>query len=281
MTPRAAKRGRVLIALLAFGPTVIWSQPDRSGVFRGTVRRDSTKGPIIAGVEVILEKVGTTRTTPEGTFAFRELAPGTYAVTVRHPSYRPQTGHVTVAHGDTVDIILPMEAVGTPLPRVTVVGEPKPLSIGMADFESRRAAGLGKFITTKDFEARPNATLTDVLRSHVPGVLFIQQPGGGFAAAGRGGASIPPTIEPPNRRIDIFGGVKPEDQCYMQVFVDGQRLYTYHRPEDYGPNPPKLEEFEVSNILGVEIYRGAAETPVQFNTTGSSCGTIVIWTGKR
>jgi len=279
MTPRSARRGRVLVALLVFGPTVIWSQPDRSGVFRGTVRRDSSKGPTIEGVEVILETVGVTRTTPEGTFAFRELSPGTYAVTVRHPGYRSQTGRVTVAHGDTIDIIIPMEAVGTHLPRVTVVGEPKPLSIGMAEFESRRAAGLGKFITTKDFEARPNATLTDVLRSHVPGVLFVQQPGGGFAAAGRG--ALQTTIGPPIRLTDFFGRVKPEDKCYMQLFVDGQRIYTYHRPEDNGPNPPKLEEFEVSNILGVEVYRGAAETPVQFNTTGSACGTIVIWTGKR
>jgi hypothetical protein len=243
------------------------------------VRRDSTKGPTIAGVEVILERVGNTRTTAEGTFAFRELSPGSYAVTVRHPSYRPQTGHVSVAHGDTIDIIIPMEAIATPLPGVTVVGEPKPLSIGMAEFESRRAAGLGKFITAKDFEARPNATLTDVLRSHVPGVLFVQQPGGGFAAAGRG--ALQTTIGPPVRVWDFFGGVKPEDKCYMQLFVDGQRIYTYRRPEDNGPNPPKLEDFQVSNILGVEVYRGAAETPVQFNTPGSACGTIVIWTGKR
>jgi TonB-dependent receptor-like protein len=137
----------------------------------------------------------------------------------------------------------------------------------------------GKFLTTKDFEGRDNATLTDMLRSHVPGLLFVQQPGGGYAAAGK--RAIQTTIGAPVRSVDMFGGVKPEDQCYMQLLVDGQRIYTYHRPQDYGPNPPKLEDFAVSNILGVEVYRGAAETPLQFNTPGAACGTIVIWTGGK
>ena len=138
--------------------------------------------------------------------------------------------------------------------------------------------GLGKFLTTKDFEGRANATLTDVLRSNVPGLMLVQQPGGGFAAVGRHG---PPSIHfAPPRSRDTFGNQLPEDHCYMQLWVDGQRLYSYHPPQDNGPNPPKLDAYAVSNILGVEVYRSAAETPVQFNTTGSACGTIVVWTGQ-
>ncbi|HVT40207.1 MAG TPA: carboxypeptidase regulatory-like domain-containing protein [Gemmatimonadaceae bacterium] len=279
MKPMPRFRAGVLYALVALMPTAASSQQDHSGVFRGAVRRDSSKGSPIEGAEIILESVGTTRTTPQGIFAFRDLVPGSYAVTVRHPNYRPQTGRVAIAHADTIDLTISMEPVESPLPAVTVVGAPRPVSIGMAEFETRRAGGVGKYLTAKDFDGRGNATLTDVLRTNIPGLLFVQQPGGGFAAAGK--RAIQKSLAPSNRRTDFFGGALPEDQCYMQLFVDGQRIYTYHRPGENGPNPPKLEDFPVSNILGVEIYRGAAETPTQFNTPGAACGTIVIWTGRR
>lgn len=34
-----------------------------------------------------------------------------------------------------------------------------------------------------------------------------------------------------------------------------------------------------SDIRGIEVYRGAAETPLQFGEAWSPCGVILIWTG--
>jgi hypothetical protein len=33
-----------------------------------------------------------------------------------------------------------------------------------------------------------------------------------------------------------------------------------------------------SQVEAIEIYRGTAETPLQFQKPGSTCGAIVIWT---
>jgi hypothetical protein len=61
----------------------------------------------------------------------------------------------------------------------------------------------------------------------------------------------------------------------MQVFVDGAKVW-YPSPSQPNP-PPDMEEFRASEIAGVEIYRGAAETPLEFSGPTASCGTIVIW----
>ena len=45
--------------------------------------------------------------------------------------------------------------------------------------------------------------------------------------------------------------------------------------------PPDIGAFLVTDVAGVEIYRGPAETPTQFSGPNATCGTIVIWTGRR
>ena len=268
-----------LLGLLACSglPSLAMGQAQRA-VIRGTIHRDSAAGPSVEGVSVTIAGIGGRVTSTNGAFFFGDVTPGSYGLAARRPGFRPKDGTIRVGSGDTITLTLVLEPSAEVLPTTTVTGQARAPSIGMGEFETRRAGGLGKFLTTKDFEGRENATLTDVLRSNVPGIFFVIQPGGGFAAAGRHG---PPSLSlTPSGRTDLFGSPKPEDQCYMQLWVDGQRIYTYHRPQDNGPNPPKLEQYAVAEILGIEVYRSAAETPVQFNTTGSACGTIVVWTGR-
>ena len=34
----------------------------------------------------------------------------------------------------------------------------------------------------------------------------------------------------------------------------------------------------MSDLEGVEIYRGPSEAPIKYQTTGSACGVLLLWT---
>lgn len=240
-----------------------------TGAFRGTVTRDSSRIPI-EGVEVTMEGVGTVLASRTGRFAFASVAPGLYTVRIRHMGYKPIEGSVQIAQGETKDLTFAIWPLTTNLPGVEVRANAAPLNTGMVDFERRRAQGLGKFLTSTDFEGRDNATLADVFGS-TPGLIVDRLANGRAVAASR--RSTNTSFRPMNTP-----GADPS-KCYMQIFVDGLRIWRPHF--DQLNEPPNLNEFSVSQIAGVEIYLGAAETPVEFGGTSASCGTIVIWTGRR
>ena len=248
-----------------------------SGEFRGTITHDSSRAPV-EGVEVAVEGIGTRRSAADGKFSFPRVVPGLYVVKIRHPGFQPVEGSVRLAAGEMKDLTFAIWPIQTDLPTVNVRGKSSGINSGMADFERRREEGFGKFLTPEDFRGRENATLTEALRSKVPDLLFVQLPNGGTAVASRRAMSL--SFEKRLTCPPSLCGVL-EDKCYMQVWVDGQRLYTYHPPAENLGRPPNTDDFPVTNILGVEIYRGPASTPLQFNTPGASCGTLVIWTGAR
>jgi hypothetical protein len=62
--------------------------------------------------------------------------------------------------------------------------------------------------------------------------------------------------------------------CYLTIYVDGLRLWTWGQPEI-----PDLDHLlNVIDIEGIEIYRGPSETPIAYQTTGSACGALLLWT---
>ena len=257
-----------VVVLFSTLPTVGDAQVP--GAFRGTVTRDSSRIPL-EGIEIIIEGVGTTRSSSEGKFAFAPIAPGLYSVRIRHPAYRVIEGRVRIAAGETKDLSFAIWPLIPELSRVEVTGTAVPLSIGMTEFEQRRASGFGKFLTARDFEGRANATLADVLGTSVPGLIVERLPSGAAVVASRRSTQS-------SFRQSVTPGVDP-NKCYLQVFVDGTRVW---RPGfDQLNTPPNMNEFRSTDIAGVEIYRGAAETPTQFSGPYANCGTIVIWTGKR
>ena len=183
------------------------------------------------------------------------------------------------------DVAIAQRASGVArLPKVPILGEPVGLDITFAEFDRRKSYGLGHFIASRDFRGRRNASLADALRNRVPNLLFMPLPGGGTAVASRRAIVASVAGSGWCTRSDAYC-VPLQLACYMRVWVDHERVYTYRTP---GPGvfpPPNMEDIPFSQIVGVEVYdgevgTGAAETPVQFHTPGSSCGTMVIWTRK-
>lgn len=83
--------------------------------------------------------------------------------------------------------------------------------------------------------------------------------------------------------------------CPMAIWVDGLRLYApdassagvftrriARTPIDTGSNaPPNIDQWSVADLQAVEVFAGPAQTPPQFQVTGSTCGTILLWSRGR
>ena len=107
----------------------------------------------------------------------------------------------------------------------------------------------GVFITRADIEKRQAHRLSEVLAT-VPGVQILRSRG-----AGQDGI----------RMARAAGG----RDCPVTIWVDGQRVPGLN-VDDIGP----------SEVEAVEIYKGAASLPAEYNVNRGTpaCGTIAIWT---
>jgi hypothetical protein len=145
-----------------------------------------------------------------------------------------------------------------------VRGQPRaPRGIGREAFEERRRMGFGRFIDSTVLRRSEHLKLSDLLRRHT-GVLVLATDGhgGGLAVSTRAGYC------PSGRPC-----------CYLQIIVDG---VVRHRggPVYLAGTPPNLKEFELHALESVEVYRSAAETPIEFGGASAECGTIVLWTRR-
>ncbi|MDE3216653.1 MAG: carboxypeptidase-like regulatory domain-containing protein [Gemmatimonadota bacterium] len=250
------RRAITVCAIAAAVPGALGAQ--QGGGFYGTVM-DSLRAPL-AGVEVrVLEASRAARTDSAGRFALGGIPAGVYHVVFRRLEYRSITGTVRLADGDSIDLRFYMGRMSAELDTVRV----RASGTGpMAEFERRRATGLGTFITREALAHMGTQPLADVIAAKATRVRLVALPGGGWTLA----AAHPSTCMAPScPQVPL---------CFMTLWVDRVRVYT----ADSGDPPPDLSEYKVDDIEAIEVYPGAAETPLELNPTGASCGTIVLWT---
>jgi len=125
---------------------------------------------------------------------------------------------------------------------VTVVGArlvPKLVRTGFADREAR---GFGHFITEEAIALRNPAELLHMLGA-VPGLRVIGQ------------------------QIYVTRGTRGRGVCVPTVWLDGFRV-----------SDDVLAQVVPEDVLGVEVYRGPAEVPVEYSGANAACGVILVWT---
>ena len=77
---------------------------------------------------------------------------------------------------------------------------------------------------------------------------------------------------PASRRENRTDAATSDGKCEVAFYLDGGR---------FRPDPTiGINEILASGVTAVEIYRGPAETPVEFLGGSSRCGVIVIWTRR-
>jgi hypothetical protein len=252
-SPRRPRQHRIGALLLALGLGYAPLDPapaqqdsvashDSTGVL-GRLLDRHTHQPIRGGdIAVVGTKVATT-TDSAGRFALGGLRPGDFALEIRAIGYVPVTLLLTLAPRQMLTPVIELEVLPVQLPEVVVKGKEPLANRRFADFERRRHAGMGYFLTQEQIERSGAASLVDVLVT-VRGVQQVCLANDCIAKMARSPAG-----------------------CYPQYFLDGIESTAYFARH----TPP-------GDVRGVEIYRGSSETPGEFQGSNSGCGVIVIWT---
>lgn len=220
----------------------------------GVVVDDSTGAPVPA-VEVVLSALNRRQTTDSaGQFLLGNLPPGLHRALVRKIGYRPVQLRAILVADDTLHVTVQLQAAAVELAPIEVTASAIPP--GMEAFEERRRRGEGQFIDWKVLRRSEHRQLSDVLRP-VPGVGFRY---------GRG-----------NQLILLSS----RERCPMQIYLDGVKIYEPRSGGGRAAEPPDINQFGVTQLDGIEVYPGPAETPVQLAGTGGRCGTVVLWSRRR
>ncbi|HEY4306875.1 MAG TPA: hypothetical protein VGM82_20560 [Gemmatimonadaceae bacterium] len=249
----------LIVASLAVAAASRLDAQSVSGAYRARLLGvfDAQSGAPIEGVEVgdMLSKAAST-TTATGTVALSFLPEGESLVRVRKLGYVPMTIPVAISPDDTVPLTVLLKPSAQVLPTVvTNDSAPRHLSPGLQAFDERRRTNVGGYFVAEDV-LRKNETkrMTSIIRT-LPGVAID------CAHYGiRAGQCWPVTT----RMGRISGG------CAMQIYTDGIAVVD-----------DDLEKMRVDQFAGVEYYPGGASVPPQYNKTGSSCGTLLLWTRER
>jgi hypothetical protein len=253
---------------VAIAPLPLFAQAGRTTVIVGT--GDATTGQFLRDVEVHITPLDRIQHTDSlGEARLRGIPSGRYTIETRRLGYAPLSAPILVRSEDSLEVVLLIVATATQLDTVTVFRSAIPMQL--REFESRRERGFGQFVTEKQIDAAPGASLRTLLESHIRGVTVT-----GEYATGMHVTSLRQATEGLGR-----------GPCQPMVFLNGVQLV-----DDTG-HGPDISFIDLSSIAGIEYY-SPSEIPVQYRTSGTlprpgaaasqasattpSCGAMLIWT---
>jgi hypothetical protein len=262
--PRRSLTGCVaLSALIASVPRA------QTATFAGTVVGDSS-GHAVGGAEVSIPKLGLRATTNYlGEFRFNRLPDGQVILQIRRLGFVPFTDTVTLAAGQQTNREYQLAVQVATLDSVAVTApERKYISPGLAEFEERRKAGHGYFVSEETLRRNDERAMIDVVVGQVPGLSrFRVYPNRFYVGTTRKCAPGPA----------ILNCRGQQSHCPVTLYIDGHVIYTATQ----GGEIPDLASFRVREYAGVEYYPGGATVPAKYNATDSGCGLLILWTRER
>lgn len=238
---------RILVVLVLAAPAGLAAQ----GVLAGRIREDSTGRPL-AGVEVLVQGTSLRTTTDgEGRYLIGAVPAGRRTALFRKIGFLPVRTELLVVTGDTVRANAAMAQGEIRLAPIEVTGKAEaPRGIGLEAFEERRERGLGVFFDSTEIRRNEHYRVRDFL-FRVPGMARRAAPDG--------------------------------SPCLMAIYIDG--IYQGGGGAPTGDNakpPPDLNrEIMMDQLAAIEVYRGAAEAPVEYGGTTGACGVVLLWTRRR
>jgi len=228
---------RVRFAVLALlASDGVAAQEANRGVVVATVLEAGSAVPLSDVTFRLVELSVTSRTDSSGVALFRNVPSGRHTLEGRRLGYTRATAVVRVDGSDTTEIIVFMRAMTTRLPQVTVTD--KAIPIPLREFEQRRRAGTGRYITQEQLDEAFGSDLATLLTARFPGV--------------RSGDTVW------NQR----GGVR----CTLRAYLDGVHLMN-----------DRVTDIDPVQLAGVEYYT-MTNIPVQYRSGGQlGCGVILFW----
>jgi carboxypeptidase family protein len=231
-----------LVCLFAIEPLA--AQP-KVATLSGTVT-DRTTGRALERVEItLLSDHRSVTTDSTGRYVFAGLPTGVSQLVVRVVPFPAHNIIVELQPGQDLvrPIVLDSAAARSAqtLPAVSVTAD-QIVSYRLVDFERRRRVGRGQYLTEDELVRSGAYTLQDAV-IRMRGVIV--DCGG------------------PTCRIHM---ARSQPNCDPQYVIDG------YVDNMFGPSSP------IRDIVGVEVYTGAADVPGEFAGSNSGCGVIVLWT---
>ena len=237
--------GLALTAFTAGAGLAAQSQPPSPVGSSGIIGRiyDERTNEAMVDVLVLIDSLRRdVSVSSQGRFVITRLPAGRHLLEIRAIGYRPKAVEIILAEGQVAERQFGMVFTGEQLPDLSVEARNSKLLPRFLDFERRRQHGMGVYITREEIRARGYMRMGDALRT-VQGV-----------------------------RVDctevdcIIRMARSTAGCFPTYYVDGRlaRSFAVSTP--------------MSDVQGIEVYRGAAEAPGEFTGAGAMCGVIVIWT---
>lgn len=222
-------------------------------------------GQPLVGAQVGLVNGPQTRTNARGEWTLGDLPRGTRTLEVRAVGYYPERRMVDVVDDaplQTVSLVTFKSVLDT----MKIRASANPLLT--EGFLDRRRSTAGTFLTGNDIVVRTARVTSEIFRN-LPGVyLEYPQPGdidlGPMTSAGQ----LEILGTEPIVLMRSGAGVR----CIPTIVLNGSIMHNLGSSDlDAMLSPQQL--------LGVEIYR-PGQTPPQFQTGLSGCGSIVLWTRR-
>jgi len=241
---RAAVAGLVLGLCSAFPRPVCLPAQQGTAVILGRLIDRQSRAAVGGARITLLGSRTSFASDSEGRFLQDSLLPGTYVMQVRAVGYAKRSWVIQLGEGEVWSQELELEPLAVQLDPVTVERRPGFAEQRRRDFEHRRTAGRGYFITEDDIAHANPRTLGDLFRN-VPGVRL--------QCRGTAGCNVRMARGP--------------RECWPDFVMDG-----------FAATNSTSLDMPTIGIIGIEIYRTLSETPLEFLRTDNQCGTIVIWT---
>lgn len=239
-------------------------------VIVGRVVDAESRSPIAgADLEIRNDGGGTVATaTSDSTGFVRATLPaaGAYVLAARRLAYLDYTSSlVRVEEGETIEVEIRLGRDAIPLEPLLVVTRARRAG-RLEGYRGRlRDGGFARFVTREEIEARPNATVTDLIRP-VAGVSIVEVPRGTAPYA------MSRLVAMRGTRTGEIPGAPDMNGCLPGLFLDGIRV------EQSAEFP--VDDFITSGSLeGIEVYSSASSVPIEFQQGGSvACGAVLLWT---
>jgi hypothetical protein len=242
----------VVAAVLHAFPAASLAAQGARGTVAGVVR-DSAGAPV-AGASVQVDSGAAWQPVgADGAFRVADVPVGERAVRARAVGFAEGAVRVRVDSGAVARVDVVLRRVTPTLDTVRTVAAPA-RRYGPAEFEARRQAGRGVFVTRAEFERRSPTRMSELLMG-IPGIERRPYE----------------TAWGSTEYVLVFRGTSTVkgQVCPPSVYLDGQRFDVGKDDIDRLLRP--------SDIDAVEVYRSGGHVPPRFAGPTARCGVIVLW----
>jgi hypothetical protein len=262
---------------LALGSTLVAPAlaGQNSASVAGRVVDKTTKAGVVGAELLLYPGARKLLSDNAGHFHFDDVPPGTVTLAVKRLGFAPESASFAVPPDDDIDVLVELNRTPQPLDTVNVRALENRMVRGkLAGFYDRKRYEFGTFIDADMLEAVRGSRLGDVIALRSAGSKLIRGRLGNIAWIATKRDAGPRPASAPLDPVDVRLGADPA-ACYADVWLDGVKVYTFGS----GTRLFDINSIATIEVAAIEIYVGSARIPLQYNSSSSACGVVLIWTG--